>query len=140
MVETGNECQHTAYLLPHVKLYHGGLMYGSVVPAKFLLGCVTRCLRSMRHPTSGLWSGERRTMRTTERDTAQTKRALLRESFDTSSGISRVYPSKRSVAHTVHALIGSSCVLSSRVLRRPHQSPFRALFSRTVSFFLKPFF
>ena len=35
----------------------------------------------------GLRSGERSTLRTTERDTAQTERALLKESFDTSSGI-----------------------------------------------------
>ena len=57
MVETGNECQHTAYMSPRVKLHYGGLMRGSVVPAKFLLCCLTRCLRNMRHPTR--WLGYR---------------------------------------------------------------------------------
>ena len=67
---------------------------------------------------------ERGTPWITERDTAQTEteRALTRlvtaPSLD-----SRLYPSKRSVAHTIHALIVSSCVVSSRVLRRPHQGP-----------------
>ena len=89
MVETGNECQHTAYMSPHVKLYCGGLMHGSVVPAKFLLVLLNTL--PPEHETSnalvGLWSGERSRMRTTERDTTQTERALLKESFDTSSRI-----------------------------------------------------
>ena len=37
MVETGNECQLTDYMSSHGKNCHGGLLRGSVVPAKFLL-------------------------------------------------------------------------------------------------------
>ena len=87
MVGTGNECEHAAYLLSHGKLCYGGLLHGSVVPAKFLFGLFDTL--HAEHETSnalvGLWSGERSTMRTTERDMAQTERAFSKDSFDTSS-------------------------------------------------------
>ena len=46
----------------------------------FSLCRITRCLRNMRHPTRWfvVWSGERSTLRITERDTAQTERILMR--------------------------------------------------------------
>ena len=37
MVKTRNECQLTDYMSSHGKSCHGGLLRGSVVPAKFLL-------------------------------------------------------------------------------------------------------
>ena len=37
MVETGNECQHTDCMSSRCKNCYGGLLRGSVVPAKFLL-------------------------------------------------------------------------------------------------------
>ena len=37
MVKTGNECQVTDYMSSHGKSCYGGLLRGSVVPAKFLL-------------------------------------------------------------------------------------------------------
>ena len=37
MAETGNECQLTDYMSSHGKKCYGGLLRGSIVPAKFLL-------------------------------------------------------------------------------------------------------
>ena len=37
MVKTGNECQLTDYMSSHGENCKGGLLRGSVVPAKFLL-------------------------------------------------------------------------------------------------------
>ena len=86
MVETGNECEHAAYMSSHGKLCYCGLFRGSVVPAKFLFGLFDTL--PAEHETSnalvGLWSGERSTMRTAERDMVQTERAFSKDSFDTS--------------------------------------------------------
>ena len=111
------------------------LLRRSVVPAKFLLGTSTRCLQNVRHQTRWWWYGlgtkhamDHGTWHWTDLDWARTHETCHSASLD-----SRLYPSKRSVAHTIHALIVSSCVVSSRVLRRPHQGPFRVLTPRMVA-------
>ena len=62
------------------------LLRGSVVPAKFLL--VSLNTLPAEHETSNalvvVWSGQRSTLRITERDTAQIERILMRH-IDTSS-------------------------------------------------------
>ena len=121
VVNTRNECQLTANLLPLSNVATEVLFQSSF--------SLCRLIRTTRW----LWYGldEQSTQRTTERDTArtETERVPTRPD-DTSPVTSRLYPSKRSVAHTTHALIVPSCVVSSRVLRRPHQGPFRVLTSR----------
>ena len=117
MVETGNECQHTAYVSPHVKLYHGGLMYGSVVPAKFLLGCFTRCLRSMRHPTRWLSFGLEKGAQCVPRN------------------VTRHRPSAHSwESHSTPHPGLAVCIQAKEVLRTPSTH-----WSATLLFFDKPF-
>ena len=48
MVETGNECQLTDYMSSHGKNCYGGLLRGSVVPAKFLLESLNTLLCGRR--------------------------------------------------------------------------------------------
>ena len=68
------------------------MLRGSVFPAKFLLVSLNTLLAE--YETSNalvvVWSGERSTLRTTERDTAQTERILMRL-VDTSSLESRLH-------------------------------------------------
>ena len=95
MVKAGNECQLTVYMSLHGDLCHGGLLRGSVVPSKFLLESLNTL--PVEHETSNaliaVWSGERSTLRITER--AQTERKLMRL-VDTSPLDSRVHhPGKR---------------------------------------------
>ena len=89
MVETGSECQRTAYMSPHVKTLLRRSNAWKCCSSQVPLGLFNTL--PAEHETSntlvGLWSGERSTLCTTERDTAQTERALLEESLDTSSGI-----------------------------------------------------
>ena len=111
-------------------LLHGNLCYKKSVTQKCCSSQVSTqdeyTLLAERETSNALvvvWSGNEATLH---------RLRLSAYSRDCSQRIldSRLYPSKRSVAHTIRALIVSSCVVSSRVLRRPHQSPFRVLTSR----------
>ena len=59
MVKTANECQLTHYMSSHGKSCYGGLLRGSVVPAKFLLVLLNTLL--VEDETSNasvvVWSG-----------------------------------------------------------------------------------
>ena len=120
MVETGNECLHTAHMFFNGDLQ--SLLRRSVVPAKFLLGTSTQ--RETPNVLVVVWSGNeaRHGWRnvTVHRLSAHSQDLL----FTAHIHDGRLYPSKRS--ETIHALIISSCVVSSRVLRRPHQGPLQS--------------
>ena len=70
MVKAGNECQLTVYMSLHGNICYGGLLRGSVVPARFLHVSLNT-LRA-EHETSNalvvVWSGERSTPSITDRD------------------------------------------------------------------------
>ena len=58
MVKAANECQLTAYMSLHGDLCYGGLLRGSVVPAKFLSVSLNTLL--VEHETSNalVWGTE----------------------------------------------------------------------------------
>ena len=97
-VKAGNECQLTAHMSLHRNFCCGGLLRGSVVPAKILL--VSLDSLPVEDETSNAlvvpWSGQRSTLRVTERYTAQTERRLMRL-VDTSSLDSRLHDSSKRV-------------------------------------------
>ena len=120
-------------------LLHGNLCYKKSVTQKCCSSQVSTqdeyTLLAERETSNALvvvWSGNEATLH---------RLRLSAYSRDCSQRIldSRLYPSKRSVAHTVHALVVSSCVVSSRVPRRPHQSPLRVLTSRMVERAVTPY-
>ena len=121
-------------------LLHGNLCYKKSVTQKCCSSQVSTqdeyTLPAERETSNALvvvWSGNE--ARHGSRNVTLHRQRLSAYSRDSSQRIldSRLYPSKRSVAHIIRALIVSSCVVSSRVLRRPHQSPFRVLTSRMVA-------
>ena len=127
MIETGNECQLSAQLLLLSNdVFVVGCTKVLFLPS-FSLSCSTCCLRNMRRTTHWLRNGmgEQSTLRITKPDTAQSERTLVRL-IDTSSLIARLYQAKgeKTVLHTIHGLIVSSCVVFSRVPRTTHMVHF----------------
>ena len=98
MVETGRECQFTDYMSSRGKTCYGGLLRGSVVPAKFLL--VLLSTLPVEDETSNalvvVWFGNGVRCISRKRDTAQTERILMRL-VSTSSLDSRLHQSRKRV-------------------------------------------
>ena len=69
MVKIGNECLLANYMSSRDKNYYDSLLHGSVVPTKLLLKLLN---------TLSMEDEQRSTLRITGRDTAQTKRILMR--------------------------------------------------------------
>ena len=78
MIKTGNECQLQGYMLLPSKLCYGGLLDGTVVPAKLLLVSLNTLPEEHETPNAlvVVWSLELSTLRITERHIAQTERIL----------------------------------------------------------------
>ena len=101
----------------HGNLCYGGPLRGSVVPAKFLF--VSLYMLPVEHETSNalvvVWSGERSTLRITDRDTAQTERILMRL-VDISRQPSASVKQKECL-HVIHDLSLSHLVVFASVAR-----------------------
>ena len=73
------------------------------------------------HETSNasvvVWSGERSTPSTTERNTARSERVLTRLVVHSAFPDSRLYRAKQRVLPTIHAWIVPPCVVVARVAR-----------------------
>ena len=69
-MNTGDECQRTAYMSLHNNLFYDSLLRRSAVPVKFLLVSFNM---SDEHETYNalvvVWSGRRSTLRTAKYDT-----------------------------------------------------------------------
>ena len=130
MMETGNECQVSAYLL---LLSNVAIVVGCtevLFQPSFSLCCSTCCLRNMRRTTRWLRNGvgDQSTPSTTERDSAQTERVLTRLVVHSPS---RRQPSvssqkrENSVAHT-HPCI-DRVILCCLLSRYTHNSSWSTL-------------
>ena len=130
--KAGNECQPTVYMSLHGDIAIVVCCAEVLFQTSCSLCCSTRCERNLSHPTRCLWYGRTGTKHADHDGTWHRTYSLSAHSL-TPHPNSRLYPSKRSVAHTIHALIVTSCVVTSRVPRRPHQGSCRALTSRMVA-------
>ena len=106
----------------HGNFCYGGLLRGSVFPAKFLF--VSLNTLPAEHETSDalvvVWSGERSTLRITERDSVQTERIFMRL-VDTSSLDSRLHQSsKRVFAPVPSCCLCQCCTHNSLFLLSPY--------------------
>ena len=114
MIETGNESQLSAQLL---LLSNDAAVVGCtevLFRPSFSLCCSTCCLRNMRRTTRWLryGVGDQSTSSTTERDSAQTERALARLVVHSPSPRQPSVSSQKRVAHVIHVLTASHPVLS----------------------------
>ena len=112
MVETGNECRHTDYMLSRGKNYYGGLLRESAVPAKFLLVLLQHVACGRRDiPTRWLWYGLG-TEHAAYHGTRHRLSAYSKRLVDTSSLGSRLHHSgKRVLArHPCIEFIRSCCL------------------------------
>ena len=120
----------------HGNLCHDGQLRGSIFPVKILLVSVNTL--PAEHATSNalvvMWSEERTTLSSTERDRAQTERVRTRLVVHSPSprqpSVSQV---KKRVLHSIHGLIVSSCVVFSRVTRTTHMVHLWVFTSRMVA-------
>ena len=102
---------------------YGGLLRGSVVPAKF--SCATRCVRKRRRSTRWLWY---KLVDCVSRDVTLHR---LTTHFSIAVCIS-MRVTQKSVWHIIHVLNLSQSAVSASVARTSHRSPW-ALTSRMVA-------
>ena len=117
------------YMSIHGNLCYGGLLRGSVVPAKF--SCLTRCMWKRRRSTRWLWYGLVDRARFVSRDVTLHRLSVLIRLVDNSPLVCiSMRVTEKSVCHIIHVLNLSQSVVSASVARTSRRSP-RALTSRS---------
>ena len=119
VVKTRNDCQLTAYLLP----------LSNVATEVLFQSSFSLC--RLKRTTRWLWYGldEQSTQHSTESDTARTETERVPTRPDDTSSVTAVC--EKSVAHVIHDVIVTSCVVLSRVPRTTRRF-FWALTSRVI--------